>query len=55
MTLLNAVLPNILIHYLSFYRVPKIIVNEVIKIQRAFLWGGSEMKRNANWINWDMI
>lgn len=40
--MINVVLSNILIYQFSFYQAPKSIVKEKIKIQREFLWGGTE-------------
>lgn len=43
--LINAILSNLPIFYLSFYKAPKVIIDEFIKIQRGFLWGGVEEMR----------
>ncbi|XP_050896042.1 uncharacterized protein LOC127102743 [Lathyrus oleraceus] len=47
--LLNSVLANIPIFF-SFYKASKVIVNEIIMLQRVFLWGGSEDKKRINWV-----
>lgn len=36
-SLLNIVLSNTPIHFISFYKVPKVVVNEIISTQRNFL------------------
>ncbi|XP_058775837.1 uncharacterized protein LOC131650124 [Vicia villosa] len=45
-TLINFVLNAIPGYYLSFYKIPKVVLAEMVKLQREFLWcggGGSEM------------
>jgi hypothetical protein len=38
--LLNSVLNAIPIFYLSFLKLPAVVLKEIIRIQREFLWGG---------------
>lgn len=52
MTLLNFVLNSIPIYIFSFYKAPKCVLQEIIRIQRDFLWGGVVEKRNMVWISW---
>lgn len=33
----------------------KAIINELIKIQRGFLWGGVEKNKKIDWISWEKI
>lgn len=54
-TLLNAVLSFIPIYYFSFYLIPKKTLNELIKIQRDFLWGGGPNSKKVAWIEWKRI
>ncbi|XP_058732780.1 uncharacterized protein LOC131604353 [Vicia villosa] len=53
--LLNSILSSILIFYFSFYKVPESPILEIISIQRSFLWGGQEDKKNISWISWDKV
>lgn len=46
--LLNAILSSILVYLFSFYKAPKVVIHELIKIQRAFIWKGEENKRQIN-------
>lgn len=39
-TLINSVLSSLPLYYFAFFKAPKKILNELIKIQRMFLWGG---------------
>lgn len=49
--MIKVVLSNIPIYPCSFYRIPKHIVNEIIKIQHTVLWGGSESQKKFCWDN----
>ncbi|XP_058742110.1 uncharacterized protein LOC131614557 [Vicia villosa] len=53
--LLNAVLNSIHIFVLSFYKAPKCVLGEIIKIQRDFLWGSKEGIRKMCWVIWEKI
>lgn len=55
MVLINAILSNLSIFYFSFYKTSKAIINELIKIQRGFLWGGVEENKKIDWISWEKI
>ncbi|CAI8604439.1 unnamed protein product [Vicia faba] len=46
--LLSSILSNMLIFLFSFYKVPKVIINEVILLQQVFLLGGAEDKKEFN-------
>ena len=46
--LLNSVLSNLHIFFFSFYKAYKVVLKEIIKIQRAFLWGGCEDAKKVN-------
>ncbi|KAL8513823.1 hypothetical protein ACS0TY_013077 [Phlomoides rotata] len=56
-TLIQSVLSAIPIYYLSFYRIPKSIIKELITIQREFLWVA--VRRGVTcktpWISWENI
>jgi hypothetical protein len=54
-TLINSVLSSIPLYYLSFYRAPKKVIEELTRIQRQFLWGGSEGKNKINWVSWSNV
>lgn len=47
-TLINSVWISIHLFSLSFYKAPKVVIQEIIKIQRAFLWNGDEILRRIN-------
>lgn len=54
-TLAQSVLFSILIYHLSFYLLPKNILHELVKIQRAFLWGGNANNSKISWVSWGDI
>lgn len=45
LTLINSVLENILIYFLSFFEAPKKVLKEIINIQRRFWWKGNIVKK----------
>jgi hypothetical protein len=50
-TLLNATLSSIPLYFLSFFISPK-ITQEIVKIQRNFLWDGVKEERKIPSIKW---
>ncbi|KAL8465386.1 hypothetical protein ACS0TY_034766 [Phlomoides rotata] len=54
-TLIQSVLSAIPNYCLSFYRIPKLIIKELISIQRDFLWGGCEERSKIPWIKWEVV
>ncbi|XP_077252938.1 uncharacterized protein LOC143892304 [Tasmannia lanceolata] len=55
LTLIKAVLANILICQLSLFKCPMHVVKRIEQIQRRFLWGGSEKKRSLALVSWENI
>ncbi|CAK8543253.1 unnamed protein product [Lathyrus sativus] len=54
-SLINSILANLPIHYLAFFKAPKKIVNDIITIQRRFLWVRNSSKKFISWISWNSI
>lgn len=54
-TLINLVLPSVSLYYFSFFKAPKKVIKELTRIQRNFLWGGSEEVRKTAWVSWSNI
>lgn len=46
-TLINSVITNLPIYYLSFFKIPNKVKDEIIKIQRNFLWHNAEEKKKG--------
>lgn len=53
--IVNAVLNTIPIFYLSYLKMPSIVWNEVVKIQRKFLLSGLSYRRRISWMKWDEV
>ena len=54
-TLINSVLTTLPIYLLSFFRIPKKVVQKIVTIQRNFLWGGDFEANKIPWVKWDTI
>ena len=54
-TLINLVLTALPIYLLSFFRIPKKVVNKIVSIQRNFLWGGDNVSSKIPWVKWDNV
>lgn len=54
-TLVQSVLSAIPIYALSFYLLPNTSLNQIIRVQRAFLWGGDEHNTKIPWVSWSEI
>jgi len=54
-TLIKSVLTFILIYFLSFFRVPKKLVNKLVRLQRNFLWGGAQEQNKIAWVKWESV
>lgn len=53
--MVQSVLSLIPIYSLSFHQIPKNTIHELIKLQRSFLWGGSEANSKIPWVRWSDI
>lgn len=53
--MLNTTLANIPIFYFSFYKTPKVIIHDIVKLQQTFLQSGGERKKKVNWVGWANI
>ena len=40
---------------MSLFHLPKAVKSRLEKIQRDFLWGGGNLERRTNFINWDDV
>jgi hypothetical protein len=54
-TLAKSVIQATPIYPMMSTPIPKSCLNEIEKVQRAFLWGDTEDKRKAHMISWDII
>ncbi|XP_058774309.1 uncharacterized protein LOC131648579 [Vicia villosa] len=54
-TLIKSVLSNILLYYLSFFRVPILVLKELNTIQRIFLWNHKPDRQGLCWVTWSKM
>ncbi|KAL6336179.1 hypothetical protein AAG906_011061 [Vitis piasezkii] len=54
-TLIKNTLASIPIYQLSIFRMPKLVVKRLEKLQRDFLWGGGSLERKIHLINWEVV
>lgn len=54
-TLINLVLSSLPFYFFSFFKVPKKVLGEMVRIQRQFLWGGNNEHKKMAWITWETI
>ena len=54
-TLINAVLTALPIYFFSFFRTPSKVIQQLVNIQRKFLWGGVSEQRRIAWVKWKTV
>ena len=54
-TLLQSVLSSLPVYFMSLYKAPSSVIAKVEKLQRRFLWSGTNDKDMIHWINWDLV
>jgi len=55
LTLIKAVVNCLPIYYLSLFRMPKKVANEIIRMQRRFLWNEGKSGRILPLVKWEVI
>ena len=50
--LIKSVLSSISLFYLSLFKMPCVVANEIVRIQRIFLWGWGSDGRKVAWASW---
>ena len=53
--MLKVVLACLPVYYLSLFQIPKTIKEDLDKIQRRFLWGGSSSNKKLHWVDWKSV
>nr|KYP60964.1 Putative ribonuclease H protein At1g65750 family [Cajanus cajan] len=53
--LINSVLTNLPLYYLSFFKMPKKVVRKIVTLQRNLLWGAKEGNRKISWVSWRKV
>ena len=54
-TLIKSILNPIPIFFISFFRVPKNVVDKLVRLQRSFLWGEGDDQNKLTWVKWKTI
>jgi hypothetical protein len=55
LTLINSVLASMPLYFFSLYKAPSCVLNQLVRIQRNFLWGGGLEEKKLCWVKWDAI
>jgi len=53
--LIKSVLNSLPLYYLSLFKVPKKVANDIVRLQRKFLWCGSKEGRYMPLVNWEVV
>lgn len=55
MALIKSNMSNLPIYFMSIYKMPTAVANQIEKIQRQFLWGDSKEKKRLHLVKWDKV
>lgn len=55
LTLINSVLSNLPMYYLSLFSMPVTVAHKLEAFIRRFLWGGTDHSRKTHWVCWNVI
>jgi len=53
--LIKLVISAIFLLFLSFFKVPKKVVYEIVKVQRNFSYGWEAEGRKIDWVQWSKV
>ncbi|GJV26369.1 hypothetical protein Tco_1379064 [Tanacetum coccineum] len=55
LTLIKSVLGSLGIYYLSIFRAPESVLNDLERIRSNFFWGGNQDGKKMAWVKWSFI
>ncbi|GJZ83372.1 RNA-directed DNA polymerase, eukaryota, reverse transcriptase zinc-binding domain protein [Tanacetum coccineum] len=55
LTLIKSVLGSLGIYYLSIFRAPESVLQDLERIRAKFFWGGNKDKNKMAWVKWPII
>ncbi|GJT17097.1 RNA-directed DNA polymerase, eukaryota, reverse transcriptase zinc-binding domain protein [Tanacetum coccineum] len=55
LTLIKSVLGSLGIYYLSIFRAPESVLNDLERIRSNFFWGGNQDGKKMAWVKWPII
>jgi len=53
--LIKSLISALPLYYLSFFKMPRNVIKELVRIQINFLWGWGSEGRKTTWVSWDNI
>jgi len=53
--MIKPVLNSLPLYYLSIFKVPKKVANDIIRMQRKFLWNGQKEGRCLPLVKWEVV
>jgi len=53
--MIKSVLNNLPLYYLSLFKVPRKVANDIIRLQRKFLWNGENEGRFSPLVKWEVV
>jgi hypothetical protein len=54
-TLINSVLSSLPLYFFSFFKAPRCVLQQLVRLQRNFLWGGGADDKRLCWVKWDQV
>jgi hypothetical protein len=54
-TLINSVLSSLPLYFFSFFKAPRCVLQQLVRLQRNFLWGGGVDDKRLCWVKWDQV
>ena len=54
-TVIKTTMASMPLYQMSLFRMPKIVARRLEKLQRDFLWGGSNLEKKAHLVNWEVV
>jgi len=55
LVLVKSVLNSLPLYYLSLFKVPKKVANDIVRLQRKFLWSGNKEGRYMPLVKWEVV
>ena len=53
--LIKSILSSIPLFYMSLFKIPFAVANEIVRLQRDFLWGWGYDGRKVAWVSWKKV
>ncbi|PWA74034.1 RNA-directed DNA polymerase, eukaryota, Reverse transcriptase zinc-binding domain protein [Artemisia annua] len=55
LTLIKSVLSSLPVYYLSLFKAPGVVLENIERMMNKFLWTGSREGRGIHWVSWDIV